>query len=217
VLVQDLMQRDVVTVTPETRLPQVLRVLQPRGFRHVPVVDHGTLVGIISDRDVKQAMVSAISTTGAREREALLDPLTAGQIMSRTVVTIGPTNGAEEAAEVMVTRQISALPVTDGSRLVGIVTDTDVLRLFARGMGVLEPSSRLDVIVPDAAAGVGGVVRVVEGSGARISSVMTLEAPDGGREIVLRIATIDPGPAVKALAAGGYALRAGVRGAPAPS
>jgi acetoin utilization protein AcuB len=216
VLVKEIMQRDVVTVTPDTRLPPVLRLLQPRGFRHVPVVDHGTLVGIISDRDVKQAMVSATSATGTREGEALLDRLTAGQIMTRTVVTIGPTNGAEEAARVMVTRQISALPVTEGNRLVGIVTDTDVLRLFVRAMGVLEPSSRLDVVLRDPAAGVGGVVRAVEESGARISSVMTLEAPDGGREIVLRIATIDPGPAVKALAAGGYALRAGGRGAPAP-
>jgi acetoin utilization protein AcuB len=216
VLVKDIMQRDVMTVTPDTRLSPVLRLLQPRGFRHVPVVDHGTLVGIISDRDVKQAMVSATSTTGTREGEALLDRLTAGQIMSRTVVTIGPTNSVEEAARVMVTRQISALPVTEGDRLVGIVTDTDVLRLFVRAMGVLEPSSRLDVVLRDPAAGVGGVVRAVEESGARISSVMTLEAPDGGREIVLRIATIDPGPAVKALAARGYALRAGVRGAPAP-
>jgi CBS domain-containing protein len=131
VLVKDIMQREVVTVTPETRLPPVLRLLQPRGFRHVPVVDHGTPVGIISDRDVKQAMVSATSTSETRECEALLDRLTAGQIMTRTVVTIGPTNGAEEAARVMVTRQISALPVTEGNRLVGIVTDTDVLRLFA--------------------------------------------------------------------------------------
>jgi acetoin utilization protein AcuB len=116
----------------------------------------------------------------------------------------------------MATRKISALPVTDGDRLVGIVTETDVLELFVRAMGVLEPSSRLDVILRDPAGGVGGVVRAVEETGARVASVMTLPAPGGQREVVLRIATINPGPAVKALAAGGWVVRDGDRGASAP-
>ena len=71
-LVKDIMRGDVVTVTPETRLTQVLRLLQPRVFRHVPVGDDGALVGIISDRDVKQAMVSlaASGTAGAALEQA---------------------------------------------------------------------------------------------------------------------------------------------------
>jgi acetoin utilization protein AcuB len=218
VLVQDLMQRDVVTVTPETRLPQVLRVLQPRGFRHVPVVDHGTLVGIISDRDLKQALVSlAGSGAAGAVLEQARERLSAAEIMRRTVTTIAPMCAVEEAARLMTTEKISALPVTERGRLVGIVTETDVLGLFARAMGVLEPSSRVDVSLPDGAAGVGGVVRAVEESGARISSVMTLEAPDGGREIVLRIATINPGPAVKALEQRGYVVREAGRTGSAPS
>jgi acetoin utilization protein AcuB len=116
----------------------------------------------------------------------------------------------------MATRRISALQVTDGDRLVGIVTETDVLGLFVRAMGVLEPSSRLDVILRDPTGGVGGVVRAVEETGARVASVMTLPAPGGQREVVLRIATINPGPAVKALAAGGWVVRDGDRGAAAP-
>jgi acetoin utilization protein AcuB len=122
----------------------------------------------------------------------------------------------EEAARLMATRKISALPVTEGDRLIGIVTETDVLDLFVRAMGVLEPSSRLDVIVRDPAAGVGAVVRTVEETGARVSSVMTLEMPTGEREVVLRLATINPGPAVRALEAKGYAVREADRGAPAP-
>jgi acetoin utilization protein AcuB len=216
-LVRDIMQADPVSATRQTRLPDLLRLLERRGFRHLPVVDAGKLVGIVSDRDLKQAMVSAASMTEGRERERLFDQLTAGQVMTRAVVTTGPTCGVEEAARVMTTRKISALPVTEGDRLVGIVTETDVLQLFVRAMGVLEPSSRLDVILRDPAAGVGPVVRTVEETGARISSMMTLETPGGEREVVLRIATINPGPAVKALVAGGYVVRDGDRGAPAPS
>lgn len=213
-LVKDVMQAHPVTATLETRLPQLVRLLQRRGFRHLPVLDGGKLVGIISDRDVKQSMASAASTAEGRERDRLLDELTAGQIMARAVVTVGPTVGVDEAARLMATRRISALPVTEGDRLVGIVTETDVLQLFVRAMGVLEPSSRLDVILRDQTTGLGEVVRTVEGAGSRIASVMTLAMPTGEREVVLRIATINPGPAVKALAAKGYVVRDGDRGAP---
>jgi acetoin utilization protein AcuB len=214
-LVRDIMQTHPVSATPETRLPHLLRLLQRRGFRHLPVLDGGKLVGIISDRDLKQSMISAASMTEGRERDRLLDELTARQNMARAVVTIAPMIGVEAAARLMATRKISALPVTEGDQLVGIVTETDVLQLFVRAMGVLEPSSRVDVILRDQTAGLGDVVRAVEEAGSRISSVMTLAMPTGEREVVLRLATINPGPAVKALEAKGYAVRDGDRGAPA--
>lgn len=215
-LVKDIMQRDVVTVTPDTRFFQVLRLLQPRGFRHVPVVDNETLVGIISDRDIKQAMVS-LAGAGAvgAELERARERLTASEIMGRTVITIGPMDTVEEAARVMATQKISALPVTEGGRLVGIVTETDVLVLFVRAMGVLEPSSRLDVTLPDTEAELGDVAHAVESAGARIVSVMTMRGPGGEREVVLRVATINPGPAVAALQARGYRVRDADRGAAA--
>jgi len=137
--------------------------------------------------------------------------------MTRTVITIGPMFGVEDAARLMVTRKFSALPVTEGDRLVGIVTETDVLHLFVRGMGALEPSSRVDVILPGPGASLGEVVRVIEATGTRISSVMTLEDPTGQREVVLRLATIDPRPALRALEAGGHQTRDTGRVATTPS
>src|SRR5215470_9586178 len=193
-IVKDIMQRDVVTVTPETRLTQVRRLLQPRGFRHVPVVDNGALVGIISDRDVKQAVVSLVgSGSTGQALEQARERLTAAEIMRRAVTTAAPMFAVEEAARLMTTQKISALPVTEGDRLVGIVTETDVLDLFVRAMGVLEPSSRLEVILGDAQAGLGDLARAVEETGARISSLVTLRGPNGEREVVLRLATISPG------------------------
>ncbi len=206
-LVKDIMQAHPVTATLETRLPDLARVLQRRGFRHVPIIDGGRLVGIVSDRDIKQSMISAASVTEGRERERLLDVLTAGQIMTRTVVTVGPMFGVEDAARLMATRRISAVPVTEGDRLVGLLTETDVLQLFVRATGALEPSSRVDVILRDPSAGLGDIVLVVESTGIRIGSLMTLGLPSGEREVSLSLTTIDPGPAVKALEAGGYAVR----------
>ena len=217
-LIKDIMQRNVVTVAPDTRLTQVLRLLQPRGFRHVPVMHNEALVGIISDRDVKQAMVS-LAGAGAvgAELERARERLTASEIMGRTVTTIAPMDTVEEAARLMATQKISALPVTEDGRLVGIVTETDVLALFVRAMGVLEPSSRLDVMLTDSEAALGEVVRAAEGAGARIVSVMTLPGPGDAREVVLRVATINPGPAVAALQARGYRVREAQRGAASPA
>lgn len=210
-LIQDIVQTKLVTATPDTPLMKVLRLLQGRGFRHVPVVKDDVLVGIISDRDVKQSMVSAATSDEGRERDQLLDRLTAGQIMARPVRTIGPMFTVEEAVKLMVTHRISAVPVTEGERLVGLVTETDVLQLFARVMGVLEPSSRVDVLVRDEERGLGDMVRAVEDSGARISSVVTLGTVGGAREIVLRLATIDPGAAIKALTTAGLTVKDGGR------
>lgn len=214
-LIRDIMQSHPVSATVETRLPHLLRVLQQRGFRHLPIVEGDRLVGIVSDRDLKQAIASAGTAMEGRERERLLDHLTAGQIMARRVVTVGPTSGVDEAARLMATRKISALPVTEGDRLVGLVSETDVLQLLVRSMGVLEPSSRLDVIVTDRTREVGAVVRAVEETGIPISSAMTFETATGEREVVLRLATIDPTPAVKALEASGFTVTAAHRPAAA--
>lgn len=205
-LVRDIMQAHPVSATFETRLPDIVRVLQRRGFRHLPVLHEGRLVGLISDRDVKQSMTSVSLATEGRARDLLLDTLTAGQIMTRRVITIGPASGIEEAARLMATERISALPVTDGDRLLGIVTETDILRLFVISLGVLEPSSRIDVIIPDREASLTELMAAVERTGIRISSVMTLEA-SGQREVVLRVATLDPTPALEALRAAGYTVR----------
>jgi acetoin utilization protein AcuB len=151
------------------------------------------------------------------ELERARERLTATEIMQRAVTTIAPTYTVEEAARLMATQKISALPVTEGGRLVGIVTETDVLELFVRAMGVLEPSSRLDVLLRDPEATVGDIVRTVEGAGARIVSMMTLRGPDVGREVVLRVATVNPGPAAAALQDRGYVVRNGPRGATTPS
>jgi acetoin utilization protein AcuB len=120
----------------------------------------------------------------------------------------------EEAARLMVTERISALPVTEGGRLLGIVTETDILALFARSLGVLEPSSRIDVIVSDQAASLSDVMRAVERTGVRICSVMTLETADH-RDVILRIAIVDPTPVVEALRAAGHTVRVG--GGPGPA
>lgn len=213
-LVQDIMRRDVITVGPQERLPAVTHLLRQRGIRHVPVIDEDSLVGIISDRDLKGAMFSAASSRTGPALQSLLDHLTAADIMTtRSLVTIGPMFPVEEAARLMLAKHISALPVTQAGRLVGIVTDTDVLQMLSRALGVTEPSSRIDVVLGDDPRALSRVVQTVDGAGAVISSLITLASPTTKlREAVVRLATIDPGPAIAALDAQGYSVRESWRG-----
>jgi acetoin utilization protein AcuB len=201
-LISEILQADVVTVAPDTPLAQVLQVLNRRRVRHVPVVEAERLVGIISDRDIKSALAPSLGPGGR----------TAGQIMTREPITIAPMFPVEEAARVMVTNRISALPVVEGTRLVGIVTETDLLEVLSRAMGALEPSSRLDIAVTGGAQAVDDVIRTVAATGARISSLMTWSARTDAQDIAIRLATIDPGPAIRALEAKGYAVRDSWRG-----
>jgi acetoin utilization protein AcuB len=209
-LVQDVMQPNVVTVTPGTTLPEALMLTRQRRLRHLPVLDEGKLVGIVSDRDLKRASPSPATRLASGEITYWLARVTMAEIMTRAVVTIAPMFPVEEAARLMVTEKISALPVTEAGRLVGIITETDVLEVFVKALGTGEPSSRLDVTLGRGT--LAEVMRVVEAAGAPVTSVMTVVARAGFKEAIIRVATINPGPAIKALESRGYAVRDSWRG-----
>jgi acetoin utilization protein AcuB len=206
-LVREIMQTRLVTITPETTLPEAMKLVGQRRIRHLPVLQDGELVGIVSDRDLKRAMASPATTLAVNELVYLLDRLTVAEIMTRAVITIGPQCPVEEAARLMMQEKIGALPVTESGALVGIVTETDVLELFVRAMGAGIPSSRLEVFLGSGADALSDVVRTVEASGLSISSIVVLTGRTGLREVVLRVPTINPGAAVRALEARGYVVR----------
>ena len=207
-LVKDIMQHDVACVSPETPLAEVVSLLQRRGVRHVPVLDHEDLAGIISDRDLKSVLPGLVARSATLATGADSGGLTAGDIMTKRVITVEPVVLVEDAARILMEKRIGALPVIEGGALVGIVTETDVLMLFVRAMGILEPSSRLDVLLPDAPTSLGRIVHIIEAAGAAISSIVTLANPNLRlREAVVRVTTINPGPVTRALEAQGFALR----------
>jgi acetoin utilization protein AcuB len=141
-LVQDVMQTKLFTVTPETTLPEALRLTGQRGVRHLPVLDGDRLVGILSDRDLRRTMASPATSLEAHELNCPLDRLRVGEIMTRTLITIGRMFPIEAAACLMVQEKIGALPVTDDGRLVGLVTETDVNEAEANALAAYLASLR---------------------------------------------------------------------------
>ena len=131
----DLMSRKLITVAPDDTVEVAVKLLRQRGVRHLLVMKTDRLVGIVSDRDIKRAMDPTRTKKkllGIGGLYFLLEPILVREIMTPDPVTIGPGLPAQEAAAVMVAERFGALPVQKNGKTIGIVTETDLLRCFAR-------------------------------------------------------------------------------------
>lgn len=138
-----------VVVEPKAPLREVYRVMAEHRIRHIPVVSTDGLVGVISDRDVREALPSPMSPGEAMEFAAAMNRIPVWEVMAEEVVTVTPRTSLAEAAHMLAGRKIGCLPVLDAGRLVGIVTETDMLQAFAALLDDLSGSPRLEVEVAD--------------------------------------------------------------------
>lgn len=133
--IADLMSTKLYTVSPDDSVEGAVRLLQQRGVRHLLVLQGHDLVGILSDRDIKRALEPKKSKSRKMLNLGglffLLEPILIHEIMTKNPMAIGPDATAQEAAQFMVSKRIGALPVVKAGKLVGIVTETDLLRYFA--------------------------------------------------------------------------------------
>ena len=127
------MSRDVVTVTPNTVLMEIRKMLHEQGFHHLLVVDGKRLVGIISDRDVLRELSPFIDTPSESARDVRSLGRPAQEIMHDDPITATPDMSAQDAASHLLSHDVSALPVVDGETLVGIVTTKDLLQHYIDG------------------------------------------------------------------------------------
>jgi acetoin utilization protein AcuB len=202
-LVRDSMTREVVTVGPETAAAEALALCRENRIRHLPVLEGGRLVGIISDRDLR----SATPALGDPARVEALGHIRVSDEMARDVATVHPEDPIEDAAMAMYERKIGCLPVVDGDDLAGILTSSDVLRAFVHLVGAHEPGSRLEVALPNRSGSLAEVVGLVRDEGVNLVSVLASSEPEdeaGERVAVLRLATINPKKVVEDLKAAGY-------------
>ena len=129
--VRDIMSEHIVTISSDDSLSTVEDIMTMGGVRHMPVVRAGQLVGVVSERDLLRASLSNLSAFGTEQRRAFLQVVEIKRVMSAPPIVIGPDATVEEAARVMAERKIGCLPVLDDTKLVGMLTETDVLRYFA--------------------------------------------------------------------------------------
>ena len=131
--IRDVMTSPAVVVAPQTPVPQASALMKERRIRHLPVIENGQLVGMVSRGDLREASISEAINADLYEISFLLSRLPVSKLMTRQVVTISPDALIVDAVELMTDNKIAGLPVVDGTRsVVGIVTESDLLRLLLR-------------------------------------------------------------------------------------
>jgi acetoin utilization protein AcuB len=131
--IRELMTGGLITVRPETPVQESRELMVKERIRHLLVTGAGgALVGILTDRDIRLTLPSPATSLSVREINHLLTKLTVGEVMTRSVITVGPDVPARAGAQLMLDHKIGALPVLDAGHLVGIITETDIVRAFVR-------------------------------------------------------------------------------------
>lgn len=131
-LVGDLMTSatNLITVPLQTPILEARRLMLDKRIRHLLVTDADRLLGIVTDRDIRLNLPSRATSLSVWEINHLLTKLTVGQVMTQSLITVSPDRPARDGARLMLNHKIGALPVLDDGHLVGIVTETDIVRAF---------------------------------------------------------------------------------------
>jgi len=204
-LVRDRMSPDPVTITTDTSLKEALDLVRSKPFRHLPVLDEsGELVGIVTEKSLVYASPTPTTTLSVFEVDYILSRTKVGQIIQGQVVTVEPDLPIEEAARVMIDHQIGCLPVVENGKLVGIISDTDIFRVFVEGMGGGYPSLRVTVVVPEEVGSLARVTSRVAALGGNIHSLGIFwgDRPED-RVVAFRLEGVDRETAVQALESDG--------------
>jgi len=199
-LVKDWMSQNPVTITDETSMMKAIHLMKQNRFRRLPVLHENQLVGIVTDRDLKEASPSKATTLDVHELYYLLAELHVKDIMTRNPVTVSSEDTVEHAAQLMLENTISGLPVVDGKdNLVGILTQSDVFRAFMHITGIQQGGVQFALRLEDKPGLIKEVVDLLRARGARFVSLLTsyTSTREGFRDVYIRVKHLAP-DAVKA-------------------
>jgi acetoin utilization protein AcuB len=176
--VRSWMSTPVVTLPSSTRAIDALELMQAKKIRRVPVMEEGRLTGILTMSDLQ-------SVLGNQEHSIRRASTRLGDLMTREVRTVAPDDPLERAARIMLDHEVSGLPVVDGARVVGIITESDVFLAFTRIMGIVERGVRVVMTVPDGVELLDYLARRTAGMAVR--SLAAYPSKQGGWEAVIRV------------------------------
>ncbi|MEJ5329868.1 MAG: CBS and ACT domain-containing protein [Desulfobaccales bacterium] len=194
-LVKDWMTKDPVTITDDTSMMKAIHLMKQHRFRRLPVMHGGELVGVVTDRDLKEASPSKATTLDVHELYYLLAELQVKDIMTRNPITVREDDTVEHAAQIMLEHTISGLPVVnDDGRLTGIITQSDVFRAFMHITGIQQGGIQFALKLEDKPGLIKEVVDLLRSRGARFISLLTSTATseEGYREVYIRVKNLPP-------------------------
>jgi acetoin utilization protein AcuB len=204
--IRDMMTKNPITVESEALVWDAQKIMKENNIRRLPVVDKGKLVGIITKHDLLEASPSPATSLSIFELNYLLSKMKVKDIMKKNPVTITPDTPFEEALRLGQEKKIGAFPVVDNGKLVGITTESDIIRFLTRVLGLKEEGSRITI---EGLCGKLGdlerIVSIVNQHHTIVLSMISLPRPEKKDwMIVLRLKTSDPDPIVKDFKKAGF-------------
>ena len=178
-LVQERMSRDPITIPAGTAITDALRVMRQNQVRRLPVLDDaGKLIGMVSEKDLLYASPSPATSLSIYEMHYMLTRLEVDEVMTTDLITISPDTLLEEAARIMADNKIGGLPVVQGDRLVGIITETDIFKVFLELLGGREKGLRLTVEMPERKGEIARMTTAIAKAGGNIIALGSFQGDD---------------------------------------
>jgi acetoin utilization protein AcuB len=194
-LVREWMASDVLTIDENTSMMKALHLMKENNIRRLPVTARGSLVGIISDRDLKEASPSKATTLDVHELYYLLAEIKVKEIMTKNPLIIQQDETVERAAVIMLEHKVSGLPVLNKDRdLVGIITQSDVFRAFVNITGIYKGGVQFAFSLEDKPGSIKEVADTIREFGGRIVSILssTDMVAEGTRNVYIRVRGMEP-------------------------
>jgi acetoin utilization protein AcuB len=206
--IKEKMTKSPATIGPDSSFYEARAIIRDKGIRHLPVVDkHGNLVGIVTDRDIRQAGPSEATSLSVNELHYLLSKLKVSSFMTprEKLVTMNVDTLVEEAVQLMRNHKIGCLPVLEGTKLIGLLTETDVLDLFIAIHGLQAKGTRLTLALEDKPGQLHDVLEVMKNRKVNVTSVIIPGVDVKGKKITaIRIQTDEYEPIVQGLKEKGF-------------
>ncbi len=201
-LVGDRMTKRPITVTEDTSVDKALQLMREEKVRRFPVLDkHGKLVGIVSEKDLLYASPSPATTLSVYEIPYLLAQIKMRDLMTKEVVTVTEDTPLEEAARIMADNKIGGMPVMRGDNLVGIITETDMFKLFLELFGARKEGVRLTMLVPEEKGTLARITARIAELGGNILALGTIMGEDPTNyELTVKVADVPEEQLVSAMA-----------------
>lgn len=204
--VRDMMTKNPMTIDSQTLVLDAQKIMRENNIRRLPVVEKGKLVGIITHHDLLEAAPSPATSLSVHELNYLLSKMKVKEIMKKNPVTLTPDTPFEEALRIGQEKKIGSFPVVENGKLVGIATESDIVRFLTRALGVREEGSRITI------EGLGGkltdlerIISIANQHQIIILSMISLPRPEKKDwMIVLRLKTSDPDPIVRDFKKAGF-------------
>jgi acetoin utilization protein AcuB len=178
------MSRPIISVSPDAPINEVMTLFKKEHIRRAPVIKSGKLLGIVSQSDLLNASPSSATTLSVWELNYLISKVAVKDVMTKKVVTVDEDTPIEEAARIMADSKIGGLPVTSSGKVVGIITETDLFKVFLEMMGARQNALRVTATIPEQPGELAKVTKAIANNGGDFIAFGMFSGPDANSKVL---------------------------------